>query len=59
MYTAEVKLAFQRVGDYLTTVTLVHGDSDIIHVTYNTNGLYHDQIAIDNHGNVTLKKKFT
>ena len=59
MYTAEVKLPIQRVGDYLTTVTLVHNDSNIIHVTYNTFGGNSDQIAIDNHGNVTLKKKFT
>ena len=58
MYPVEVKLALQRVGELLTTVTLVHNDSNIIHATYNPFGMYSDQIAIDHHGNVTLKRKF-
>ena len=62
MYTVEVKLAFQRVGQPLTTVGVVYNDSrirKINHVVYNTHGVYLDRIAIDHQGNVTLKKKFT
>ena len=62
MYTAEVKLAFHKVGDNLTTVGVVFNDSNIMnifHVTYNAFGSYRNQIAIDHQGRVTVKQKFT
>ena len=62
VYTAEVKLAFHEVGDYLTTVGVVFNDSeilDILHVVYNTNGFYRNRIAIDHQGRVTVNQKFT
>ena len=61
VYNAEVKLAFQTVGKYLTTVAVVFDHPDIVRsnpLTYNVQGTYRNQLAIDHQGRVTLKQKF-
>ena len=61
VYNADVKLLFQTVGKYLTTVGVVFDRHDIVRknpMTYNVIGSYRNQLAIDNQGRVTLKGKF-
>lgn len=62
VYNAEVKLAFQTIGKYLTTVAVVFDHPDIVRsnpLTYNVQGTYRNQLAIDHQGRVTLKQKFS
>ena len=61
VYNADVKLLFQTVGKYLTTVGVVFDRHDIVRknpVTYSVAGSYRNQLAIDHQGRVTLKGKF-
>ena len=61
VYNVEVKLAFQKIGEHLTTVAVVFDDPDIVDnnpMTYNVQGTYQNQLAIDHQGRVTLKGKF-
>ena len=61
VYNADVKLAFQTFGTYLTTVGVVFDHHDIVRknpMTYNVAGSYRNQLAIDSQGRVTLKGKF-
>ena len=62
VYNVDVKLAFQKVGDYLTSVGVVLDHPDIVGnspTTYTVQETYSNQIAIDHLGQVTLKEKFT
>ena len=61
VYNVEVKLAFQKIGEHLTTVAVMFDHPDIVGnglITYNVAGSYRNQLAIDHQGRVTLKGKF-